>query len=75
MQFIKVKFLKNGQATGRAYTYRSPVEVKPGDKVEISGGKHAVVVDEPVDAAWLQSYGADNVKEIVGKVEDKIDGK
>lgn len=75
MQFIKVKFLKNGQAVGRAYTYRSPIEVKPGDKVELPGGKHVVVVDEPVDAAWIQAYGADKVKEIIGKVEDKSDGK
>lgn len=71
MQFMKVKFLKNGQAAGRAYTYRSPVEVKPGDKVELPGGKHAVVVDEPVDAAWIQVYGADKIQEIVGKAEEK----
>ena len=86
MQFIKVKFLKNGQAAGRqstehieivtkaagrACTYRSPVEVKPGDKVELPSGKHAVVVDEPVDAAWIQVYGADKIQEIVGKAEEK----
>lgn len=71
MQFIKVKFLKNGQAAGRAYTYRSPLEVKPGDKVELLGGKHAVVVDEPVDAAWIQTYGAENIRRIVRKVEEK----
>lgn len=75
MQFIKVKFLKNEKAVGRGYTYRSPIEVKPGDKVELPGGKYAVVVDEPVDAAWIRAYGADKVKEIVGKVEEKSDGK
>ena len=61
----------NGQAAGRAYTYRSPVEVKPGDKVELPGGTHAVVVDEPIDAAWIQVYGADKIQEIVGKAEEK----
>lgn len=71
MQFIKVKFLKNGQAVGRGYTYRSSIKVKPGDKVELPGGKHAIVVDEPVNAAWINEYGADKVKEIVGKVEEK----
>ena len=71
MQIIKVKCLKNGQAAGRACTYRSPVEVKPGDKVELPSGKHAVVVDEPVDAAWIQVYGADKIQEIVGKAEEK----
>lgn len=70
MQFVKVKFLKNGYAAGRAYTYRSPEEVFPGDKVELPGGKHGIVVDELVDADWIKAYGAENLKEISGKVEE-----
>ncbi len=69
MNFYKVKFLKNGQAQGRAYTYKSALELAPGDKVELPGGSHGVVLDEPVDMEWVESYGADKLKEIVRKVE------
>lgn len=69
MNFYKVKFLKNGQAQGRAYTYKSSLELAPGDKVELPGGSHGVVMDEPVDMAWAKSYGEEKLKEIVKKVE------
>ena len=69
MNFFKVKFLKNGQAQGRSYTYKSSLELAPGDKVEFPGGSHGVVMDEPVDMEWVESYGADKLKEIVRKVE------
>lgn len=69
MQYIKVKFLKSEQPAGRAYTYKSRLNLEPGDKVELPGGKHAVVVDEPVDMGWVQTYGEENLKEIVKKVE------
>ncbi len=69
MNFYKVKFLKNGQAQGRSYTYKSSLDLAPGDKVELPGGKHGVVVDEPVDMDWVKSYGEENLKEIVKKVE------
>lgn len=69
MQYIKVKFLKSGQPAGRSYTYKSRLNLEPGDKVELPGGKHAVVVDEPVDMAWVQTYGEENLKEIEKKVE------
>jgi len=69
MNFYKVKFLKNGQAQGRAYTYKSSLELVPGDKVELPGGSRGVVLDEPVDMAWVETYGEDKLKEIVKKVE------
>lgn len=69
MNFFKVKFLKNGQAQGRSYTYKSSLELSPGDKVELPGGKHGVVMNEPVDMAWVEAYGENNLKEIVKKVE------
>lgn len=71
MNFAKVRILKNGQPTGRAYTYRSLEELQPGDKVELDGGKHGIVVDETVDAGWIMSYGADEIKQIIRKVEDE----
>lgn len=69
MNFFKVKFLKNGQAQGRSYTYKSSLELFPGDKVELPGGKHGVVMDKPVDMTWVEAYGEENLKEIVKKVE------
>ena len=70
MNFYKVKFLKNGQAQGRAHTYKSALELAPGDKVELPGGSHGVVLDELVDMAWVETYGEDKLKEIVKKVEE-----
>ena len=69
MPYIKVKFLKNNQPTGRAYAFRAPVPVSPGDIVQIDVAKKGVVVDEPVDMEWVKTYGAENIREIVGLVE------
>lgn len=69
MNFYKVKFLKSDQPGGRNYTYKSRLNLKPGDRVKLPGGKHAVVVDEPVDLTWVETYGEENLKEIVKKVE------
>lgn len=69
MNFYKVRFLKNGQAQSRSYTYKSYLELVPGDKVDLPGGSHGVVVDEPVDLAWVESYGEEKLKEIVKKAE------
>ncbi len=72
MNFFKVKFLKNGQAQGRSYTYKSSLELAPGDKVELPGGKHGVVMDEPVEMTWVEAYGEENLKKIVRKVEVEV---
>lgn len=70
MNFYKVKFLKNGKAQGRAYTYKSSLELVPGDKVELLGGSCGIVLDEPVDMEWVEAYGEEKLKEIVKKVEE-----
>ncbi|HIW82676.1 MAG TPA: hypothetical protein H9742_14340 [Candidatus Acetatifactor stercoripullorum] len=61
MQYIKAKFIKQDKPAGRAYTYRTEDDLKPGDIVTDSKGSKLVVVDEPVDAAWIMAYGADKV--------------
>ena len=48
MNFYKVKFLKNGQAQARAYTYKSRLELIPGDKVELPGGSQCTGAGVPV---------------------------
>lgn len=75
MNFYKVKFLKSGQPAGRAYTYKSQLNLAPGDKVELPGGKRAVVVDELVDMDWVQTYGEENLKEIMKKCEPEDSGE
>lgn len=69
--YIKVKFLKNNQPTGRSYTYRTPVPVSPSDIVQIGTTKKGVVMDEPVDTGWVETYGAENIKEIIGQAKRK----
>ena len=69
MNFYKVKFLKSGQPAGRAYTYKSRLNLESGDKVELPGGNHGIVVDEPADMDWVKTYGEENLKEIVKKCE------
>lgn len=61
MQYIKAKYMKQGKPTGRAYTYKTSDEVKPGDIVTDAKGSKLVVVDEPVDAGWIRLYGADKI--------------
>ena len=72
MNFIKVKFLKDGIVTGRAYTYKSNCDLKTGDKVQINEHKTGIVTDETVDMAWVEIYGAENIKEILGKCEIEL---
>lgn len=68
-KYIKVKFLKNGKPSGRAYTYRTPVNVTPGDIVQINEKGQGIVVDESVDMDWVEVYGADKIKCIIGKAD------
>ena len=69
MNFYKVKFLKNGNPQGRAYTYKSELALQPDDVVVLPGGKYGIVIDEPVDMEWVETYGSDKIKSIVKKVE------
>lgn len=61
MQFIKAKFMKEDKPSGRAYTYRTEEEVKAGDIVTDAKCSKLVVVDEPVDSAWIKAYGVEKV--------------
>lgn len=66
MQYIKAKFMKLDKPAGRAYTYRTEDDLRPGDIVTDSKGSKLTVVNEPVDMAWVETYGADKVG-VVGK--------
>lgn len=71
MQYIKAKFMRNDKPTGKAYTYRCESEVRAGDIVTDAKGSKLMVVDEPIDAAWIKAYGADKVG-IVKKYEEPV---
>lgn len=71
MQFIKAKFLKGDKSSGRAYTYRCEEELKAGDMVADVKGSKLIVVDEPVDMAWVEAYGADKVTVVKKYLERK----
>lgn len=72
MQFIKAKFMKDNQPTGRAYTYKTDDDVKVGDFVTNDKGSKLVVVDEPVDSAWIMVYGADKLGVVKKYVEPEM---
>ena len=69
MQYIKAKFMKVDKPTDRAYTYACETEVNPGDIVTNDKGSKLTVVDEQVDMAWVEAYGADKVGVVKKYVE------
>ena len=73
MQYIKAKFMKQDKPVGRAYTYCTEDDLKPGDIVTNVKGIKLQVVDEPIDAAWIMAYGTDKVGVVKKYVECKVD--
>lgn len=70
MKYIKAKF----ENSKRSYTYQCADDVKPGDIVTNDKGSKLVVVDEPVDAAWIMAYGADKVTVVRKYIEPESGG-
>ena len=69
MNFIKAKFMKDNQPAGRSYTYKTEDDVKTGDIVTNDKGSKLTVVDEEVDMAWVESFGADKIGVVKKYVE------
>lgn len=66
---IKVKFLKNGQPSGRAYAYYTPEPVEVGDIVDLTinkGVAQGIVTDINVPTEEIMAFG-DGAKSITGK--------
>ena len=74
MQYIKAKFMKDDKPTGMANTYACETELKPGDIVTNDKGSKLTVVDEQVDMAWVEAYGADKVGVVKKYVETEKEG-
>lgn len=71
MNYIKAKFLKGDKPSGRAYSYCSEEELHPGDMVMDAKGSKLVVLDDPVDMSWVETYGADKVTVVKKYLERK----
>ena len=70
---IRVQFLRGGQAFGREYTYRSPVDVEVGDMVEImnhNGLTKAIVTQVNVPEEEVESF-KDKLKAIQGLIKEE----
>lgn len=70
MNLIKVRFLKDNQPTGKAYTYNSRITVKHGDIVRINSSATGVVVETDVPEEEVEAF-RDKVKSIVGLVSSE----
>lgn len=66
--YIKVKYLRGGEPHGRAYSFKSPADVKVGDIVQISIGSIGVVTEVGVKEEDL-GLDPEKVKSILGKQE------
>ncbi len=70
---IKVKFLRNGKPSGRAYTYYTPEVVAVDDIVELNsrnGIAQGVVTDVDVPEKEILVFGED-AKSIIGKARNE----
>ncbi len=68
---VKVKFLKDGQPSGRAYTYFSNEVVAVDDTVQINESAKGVVTEVDVPGSEIEAF-KDKVKTIVGRLESVI---
>jgi len=69
--YVKVKFSKNGEPFGRAYTYKAKENLQVGDKVQINLQMNGIVTEVGVSEEWLEVYGEDKIKFLYGKVADE----
>lgn len=71
MNIIKVRFLKDGKPTGRAYTYYSPVKVSIGDIVRINSASVGIVTEVDVPESEIAVF-KDKAKTIMGLVKENL---
>lgn len=72
MQYIKAKYMKQENPIGRAYTFKIYEDVKPGDIVEDTKGSHLIIVDDPVDEEWIQTYGIEKIALVKKYIEPNV---
>ncbi len=65
---VKLQFVRNGQPTGREYTYYTNTEVAVGDLVEVPGGNNGIITQINVPEEEIAPF-KDRAKTILGKVQ------
>lgn len=72
MNLIKARFLKDGEPSGRAYTYISDTPVEVGERVQLNEKGRGIVTEINVPEEEVESF-KDKLKSIIGKVEDTVE--
>ena len=68
MKYIKARYLKDGNLTGREYTFSVDITVGIGDKISI-GSATAIVAQVDVPEEEIAPF-KDRLKKIDGKVDE-----
>ena len=72
--YYKIKYLRDGNPQGRAYTFQSEDELAEGDIVDISEKQMGIVTGAELsdaDKEWIEKNGSDAVKTVKKHMEDK----
>lgn len=64
-RYIKVQFLRNGQPTGREYTYKTDLDVQLGEIVMVTEKAKGIVTSFTPE---ILLSDIDKVKEIYGRI-------
>lgn len=72
MRYYEVKFIKNGEKTGKPYTFGYDGELAPGAKVDLPYGHGEVVCETPEEV--LSGMSKEKIKQIVKITEEEEDG-
>lgn len=67
---IKARFLKDGEPSGREYSYISDIEVQVGDRVVLNDTSKGIVTAVDVPEEEVAAF-ADRLKKIVGMSESE----
>lgn len=67
---IKARFLKDGEPSGREYSYISDIEVQVGDRVMLNDTSKGIVTAVDVPEEEIAAF-ADRLKKIVGMAESE----
>ena len=67
MNLIKARFLRNGEPSGREYTYQSDEILKVGDTVQLNEKGTGIVTEVNVPELEVESF-KDKLKTIIGKI-------
>ena len=68
MQIVKVKFLKDGEPQGAAYTYYSKEVLKVGDLVKVNEQAKGIIVEVDTPEEAIADFKS-RVKVLYGKVD------